>query len=200
MKKLICAKDIEQCHEQGLHTLVVDSKSIVTSLAKDLAEEYGISIQQQETACVEPMLDLNQINQDQLVALLKVLLQTPGILTEQIPFQSLTHESGLTQIKGKTIQLLHEKIDCYGQKLCYQELSKRQSVVTGRMQLVQTNYSWKEVTDYQIDVLDGELTVTTDNQNVFHLISGDTIFLPKEKGFLLTALDDTKLTYLEYKD
>lgn len=42
MKKLVCARDIEECSKQGKTEYCVDGDTIITPSAKDVAEACGI--------------------------------------------------------------------------------------------------------------------------------------------------------------
>lgn len=51
MKKLICAKDIEELHKQGQLVCQAGSDTIITPSARDAARTWGITITQGQAAC-----------------------------------------------------------------------------------------------------------------------------------------------------
>lgn len=197
MRKLICAKDVSACHEKGQTTLMVPQNALVTALARDLAEEFQMTIVEEKIEKVPSVDDFSNLNQKQLVALLKAMLQASQKETQG--FDSFKHESGFVQIKGESIQLVKEKQDRLGHVLKYQPTLESSHSVSGRLTFNQSNYEWHETTDYRFEVLSGSLTVQIEEQR-YDLVRGDTFFLPKATHFTFLKIAEVTLHYTEYLD
>lgn len=195
MRKLICAKDVSACHEKGQTTLVVSPKALVTALARDVAEELQVEIVEEKREVAPLTDDFSNLNQKQLVALLKAMLQASQKETQG--FDSFKHESGFVQIKGESIQLLKEKQDRLGHVLNYQPTLDTPHSVSGRLAFKQSKYEWYETTDYHFEVLTGSLTVQIEEKS-YDLVAGDTFYLPKATNFTFLEIAGVTLHYTEY--
>lgn len=75
MKKLVCARDIEECSKQGKTEYCVDGDTIITPSAKDAAEACGIRftdrISQPEAVCANAFAGMDKMDAAGLCQLLK---------------------------------------------------------------------------------------------------------------------------------
>ena len=66
MKKLVCARDIEECSKQGKTEYCVDGDTIITPSAKDAAEACGIRftdrISQPEAVCASAFAGMDKMD------------------------------------------------------------------------------------------------------------------------------------------
>ncbi|MGM0125897.1 hypothetical protein IGI37_003298 [Enterococcus sp. AZ194] len=174
MKKLISLKEIESYHDEGATVIFVDSQTIITPAAKDLAEEYHIEFE--ERACSEAewtLTETNGFSKEALVALLKRFLAETG----NQPYEASYHESGLKIVKGNTVKLqpVAENGAIRSQEIV---AAKEQGLTTNLLSLENTCYrerSGQESVNY---ILSGTVELMISGERLI-ANQGDTLFIPK---------------------
>lgn len=174
MKKLISLKEIEGYHEEGTTSVFVDSQTIITPAAKDLAEEYHIEFE--ERTCLDTEWSLAEaegFSKEALVVLLKRFLAETGYQ----PYEARYHKSGLKIVKGTTIKL---------QPVSGNETLKSQEIIHSKECGMTVNVYSLENTHY--DETGGEESVNYILSGTVELMisgerlvasQGDTVFIPK---------------------
>lgn len=191
MKKLICLEAVTKAHEAG-EPLCVDQNTLITAAAQDLIEELNIPLKE---SCIEEELNLpDELNQETLLQLLKMILAG-----ETAPFQSEKHASGLTVVKGSTVEMNPFETGVPEAKVFYQELiSKEEAKISaGFLEIDQSRFDW-ELSYEEIDyVISGTLEITIDGQK-FTALPGDVVFVPKGSKVTWGSPDKVKLFYATY--
>lgn len=174
MKRLISLKEVESYHEEEATVIFVDSQTIITPAAKDLAEEYHIVFE--ERACSDTEWSLTEadgFSKEALVALLKRFLAETG----NQPYEARYHKSGLKVVKGTTVKL---------QPVARNESIKRQEIVHAKEHGLTANLLSLENTCYKETsgqesvnyVLSGTVELTIFGERLV-ACQGDTVFIPK---------------------
>ena len=98
MKKLVCARDIEECSKQGKTEYCVDGDTIITPSAKDVAEACGIRftdrISQPEAVCANAFAGMDKMDAAGLCQLLKTILEQGGLQAPSKPYEEERHGTG----------------------------------------------------------------------------------------------------------
>ena len=191
MKKLICLEAVTKAHEAG-EPLCVDQNTLITPAAQDLIEELNIPLKE---SCIEEELNLpDELNQETLLQLLKMIL-AGGTAS----FQSEKHASGLTVVRGSTVEMNPFETGVPEAKVFYQELiSKEEAKISaGFLEIDQSRFDW-ELSYEEIDyVISGTLEITIDGQK-FTALPGDVVFVPKGSKVTWGSPDKVKLFYATY--
>lgn len=179
MKKLISLKEVANYHEEGVRSIFVDSQTIITPAAKDLAEEYQIELK--ETACSEEKWQETKIggcSTEDLIALLKRFLAE----TKEQPYEASYHKNGLKIVKGDTVKLQPDKGN---ERIKRQKIvrTKERDLTTELISLEQTCYSEQSDQDSVNYIISGEVELLISGER-FVASQGDTIFIPQN-----TSLD-----------
>ncbi|MGX7058418.1 cupin domain-containing protein [Vagococcus humatus] len=203
MKNLVCADDITQCYEQGSDTLYVEEKTIVTSLAEDIAEEFGIRIKVRKpkpksTADVLSSSLGNNLTTDQLVLLLKKLLANEQIFS-LLPFEAECHANGLKVVKGSSVKMVQFDTGNPQNQVTFQELVNKDEshMSAGFLEIDHSSFEW-ELSYEEIDyVIEGTLTVTLDGKT-YTANAGDVLFVPKDTKVIWGSPDKARVFYATY--
>ncbi|EOH85293.1 cupin domain-containing protein [Enterococcus asini] len=196
MKKLICAEDIIQAHEMGRKQIGIDSNTIVTPSAKDLAATYQIELQPQDYSEVAACLP-DQLSKEGFVAMLRALLadsQEPSL-----PYVCKKHSNGLKSIQGKSVKMAvfetgNPNANVHCQELIGQEESQ---ISAGFLEIDHSSFDW-ELTYEEIDyVIEGTLQVTIDGIT-YTAEAGDVLFVPKNSRVTWGSPNKAKIFYATY--
>jgi ethanolamine utilization protein EutQ len=174
MKKLISLKEVESYHEEGATTIFVDSQTIITPAAKDLAEEY--QMEWVERTCSNPaqtLAETDPFSKEALIALLKQFLAETG----NQPYEASYHKSGLKIVKGATVKLppVADNPCIKSQEIVH---AKECGLTANLLSLEDTCYketSGQESVNY---ILTGTVDLTIAGER-FVAHQGDTVFIPK---------------------
>ena len=187
MKKLVCARDIEECGKQGKSEYCVDSDTIITPSAKDAAEAYGIrftdSISQPESACAGVFAGLDKMDAAGLCQLLKTILE----------------QGGLQMVRGRTVKMDVFDTGNPDATAYFQELvSKDESHISAGFLIIENSkFDW-ELTYEEIDyVIEGTLTITIDGKT-YTAHAGDVLFVPANSKVVWGSPDRARVFYATY--
>ncbi|WDP90303.1 MAG: DUF861 domain-containing protein [Desulfobacter sp.] len=221
MKKVICAKDIDELVKEGGKTLYVDPKAILTPSAKDAIKKAEIEVVEgpapaapaaceaaapaaaPAAACAE-----GDISSDMIYKALKAMLEKgmlEGMFNDNpaaqpaAPYVSETHGSGLKLVRGNNVTMEPLDVGVPGAKVSYQEFVGKGEATTssGLLEIENAQFDWEleyEETDY---VVEGTMTVTVDGQT-FTAKAGDMFFLPKGSKVVMGSPDKCKVFYTTY--
>jgi ethanolamine utilization protein EutQ len=187
MKKLISAEDITQCHKNGLDTLYVTKKTIVTDLARDLAEEYGVSIEVKEVA------DKQEVTTEDLILLLKEVLAI-GVPSD--PFKAVIDPSGTTVINGDSVQL-EQVSNRQDVSVLKRELVNDKSIKLGFLTFNGKNCPHQTSQEEVYYVMNGCFNMTI-NEKEYAVKQGDVVVIPKQTLVTWTSSEDVNLLYVNY--
>lgn len=202
MRKLISAKDIEIAVEKGKRIIYIDSNTIVTSLAKDMAEINEIEI------CNKPINKIQNsskedIDMDMIFGVIKKLMDK-GLLSEVMdligskPYEYEEDLSGLKLIKGNTIRF--KKIEGEdSNKVFYRELIdiKESSVKHGILNIEESDYINHTCREEVYYIVEGEIKISI-NDNKYIGSPGDVLYIPKDSKIKMSSSDKAKLFYTTY--
>jgi ethanolamine utilization protein EutQ len=199
MKKLVCAKDIEDSKKSGLSTFCIPENTIITPSAKDLADEYNIRFVKKEEdkqMSNENLTDLlsQNISKEQLLVLLKKILLDDA--ANQLPFDQEKHPNGLKVVRGKSVKMDVFETGNPDADVHFQELvSKDESQMSaGFLEIDHSSFEWN-LTYEEIDyVIEGTLTVTIDGKT-YTANAGDVLFVPKDTTVVWGSPDKAHVFY-----
>lgn len=203
MKKLVCAKEIEECQRQGKKEYYVDENTIITPSAKDMADTYGIRFTSQpcQPCCTETQADclsgLEKMDTAQLFQLLKSILEKGNVPAK--PYQEERHSNGLKVVRGKTVKMDVFETGNPDATAYFQELvSKEESHISAGFLIIEhSNFEW-ELTYEEIDyVIEGTLTVTIDGIT-YTAHAGDVLFVPSGSKVVWGSPDKARVFYATY--
>ena len=203
MKKLVCARDIEECGKQGKSEYCVDSDTIITPSAKDAAEAYGIrftdSISQPEAVCANAFAGMDKMDAAGLCQLLKTILEQGGLQTPSKPYEEEHHGNGLKVVRGRTVKMDVFDTGNPDATAYFQELvSKDESHISAGFLIIENSkFDW-ELTYEEIDyVIEGTLTITIDGKT-YTAHAGDVLFVPANSKVVWGSPDRARVFYATY--
>jgi ethanolamine utilization protein EutQ len=208
MKKLICAQDIEKLHKEGKNVMYIDSETIVTPSAKDLAKSMNIALQSQPCGCHEPSSPSSGaapgLDSNLIYGVLKNLVaqgKLEGLFDQEsaYPYECETDASGVKMVRGKTVKFDVFDTGNPSAKVEYQELVGQNESKTGAgfLTIENSSFEW-ELTYDEIDyVIEGTLHLTI-NGKTFVGHPGDVLFVPAGSKVVWGSPDKMKAFYAVY--
>lgn len=212
MKKLICAKDVEQCVQEGKSYIAVDGNTIITPSAKDAAALSGIEFR--EGCCVEPENACqnsapvsgdadNQIIYKALQILLEkgMLGQLMNVAGVDVPYVSESDHAGMIKlVRGNTAKWQPLDTGHAGDQVQYNELIGAADGVqmnAGFMTIDRCTFSWDVDCQEIYYVIDGTLTVEKDGR-VFTAHPGDCLLFKRGAHLTFGTPDCVKVFYVTH--
>ncbi|AYE35169.1 cupin domain-containing protein [Clostridium septicum] len=215
MKKLICAKDIEELIVNGKKTFYIDGSEIITPAAQDLAINNQIKftnespkVEASTTQKLDPIKcpNIEGLDSDTLVKFFKVLMEK-GLLQDLLEclkpkntlFDAECDPSGLKVVRGNTVKMDvfdtgDPNVRAYFQELVSKEESKMSA---GFLVIENSKFEW-ELTYEEIDyVIEGTLTVEI-NGKTYTAHAGDVLFVPSGSKVVWGSPDKARVFYSTY--
>lgn len=211
MKKVICANEVKAAADTGLKVISMDSSTIVTPAAKDLAKELGVEFTlaalMDGKQCCKPaehqqtIRQVPAIDRELICDIVKAVL-AKGFLAKAPEKQMIVDrepQSGLKIVRGRTVN--YEPFDTGnpGTQVAYREVvSKDESQMSaGFLTIEQSSFDW-ELSYEEVDiVLEGNLAITINGQT-YEACQGDVLFIPKGSKVTWSASGYVKLFYVTY--
>lgn len=216
MKRLICAKDMEEFLATGENVFYIDKDIILTPSAKDIAKNNNVSFTTEkisekeifsaESKCLENIVSKNGdamklldmfkelVNEGLLQEMLKILATG-----ESSNFISSVDESGLKVVRGNSVKMDVFDTGNPDNKVFFQELvSKDESKMSAGFLIIEdSEFEW-ELTYEEIDyVIEGTVTVSI-NGKTYEANAGDVLFVPKNSKVVWGSPNKAKLFYATY--
>lgn len=216
MKRLICAKDVEAVKKQGNKVIYIDSNTIITPSAKDVAGACGIEFSTETPVCgtkatceekaAEPAKNCeNGLESEMIYNLFKAMMDK-GLLNgvfESIanpkPYVSESAGNGLKVVRGNSVKFDTFDTGNPDAKVSYQELISKDeaSMSAGLLTIDHSKFDW-ELTYEEIDyVIEGTLTVTIDGRTLT-AYPGDVLYVPSGSKVTWGSPDKAKVFYVTY--
>lgn len=202
MSKLITAKDIIECSENGQSVCYIEARTIITPAARDEAKKRDIELKK----CCNHCDSSNQANDqsitgDEILCLLKKMLSVDDAkeVEAPLPYRCVKHGNGLKVVKGQTIRL--DKFDTGNpkSKVEYQELVHKDEskMSAGFLTIDHSTFAWDlpyEEIDY---VISGTLSVQIDGQT-YVAREGDVLFVPSGSSVVWGSPDKARVFYTTF--
>ena len=215
MKKLICAKDIEELIVSGKKSIYVDGSEIITPAARELAINNQIEF---TTKCpkiensiaqnleVKKYSNIEELDSEMLLNFFRTLMDK-GLLENLVEclksknplFDSECGPNGLKIVRGNTVKMdVFDTGDpnarAYFQELVNKEESKMSA---GFLVIEDSKFDW-ELTYEEIDyVIEGTLTVEI-NGKTYTAYPGDVLFVPSGSKVVWGSPDKARVFYATY--
>ncbi|MBM7834378.1 cupin domain-containing protein [Clostridium sardiniense] len=211
MKRLICAKDMEEFLATGEKVFYIDKDVILTPSAKDIAKNNDISITTEKVSekeiCSTNCKGVESLDSNKLLEMFKELINE-GLLQEMLKilasgedskFVSSRDESGLKVVRGSSVKMDVFDTGNPNNKVYFQELiSKDESKMSAGFLIIEdSKFEW-ELTYEEIDyVIEGTVTVEI-NGKTYEANAGDVLFVPKGSKVVWGSPNKAKLFYTTY--
>lgn len=211
MKRLICAKDMEEFLATGEKVFCIDKDVILTPSAKDIAKNNDISITTEKASekeiCSTNCKGVESLDSNKLLEMFKELINE-GLLQEMLKilasgedskFVSSCDESGLKVVRGSSVKMDVFDTGNPNNKVYFQELiSKDESKMSAGFLIIEdSKFEW-ELTYEEIDyVIEGTVTVEI-NGKTYEANAGDVLFVPKGSKVVWGSPNKAKLFYTTY--
>lgn len=215
MKKLVCANAVKAAAEKGQRIFCVDSATIITPAAKDLAKELGVEFTANSAAagnpngkdselpkqeCRENEIDPDMIYQVVKAVLANKLLASVPAPALETPFRADGDpKSGLKIVRGRTVKLETFDTGDPSNNVAYREVvSKDDSQMSaGFLTIEKSSFEW-ELCYEEIDIiLEGTLSITIDGET-YQAHQGDVLFVPKGTKVTWSSSEYVKFFYVTY--
>lgn len=207
MKKLICAKEIEEFAKQGKKVFYMDSDTIITPAAQDAAKSSGIKFSNdpQSQSGSEAKIGDETISSEMIYSVLKALAdkgQLGGIM-EQVscgPYLAEKDPCGLKIVRGGTVK--YETLDTGNpsDKVFYQEIINADdgsSMNAGFITIENCEFEWECMVQELYYIIEGTLTVGA-NGKIYTAHVGDAVFFPKGAKVTFGSPNKMKAFYATY--
>ena len=209
MKTLICAKDVETAQSQGKKVIYIDSNTIITPSAQDMAKAYEIEFSQKivseaRSSGIAKACD-GTLDSEMIYNLLKTMMEQ-GLLSGIIdslkstkPYTEETAGNGAKVVRGDSVKFDVFDTGNPDAKVFYQELiSKEESAMSaGFLNIDHSTFDWA-LTYEEIDyVIEGTLTVTIDGKTLT-AYPGDVVYVPSESKVTWGSPNHAKVFYVTY--
>ena len=215
MKKLVCVTEVRSAAEKGQNVVCVDSDTIITAAAKDLAKELGVEFTADSTTAenhtsknsgqLKKESRDNEIDPDMIYQVVKAvlankLLSSIPVPSPETPFcADCEPKSGLKIVRGRTVKLETFDTGNPSTNVAYREVvSKDDSQMSaGFLTIEKSSFEW-ELCYEEIDIiLEGSLSITI-NGETYHAHQGDVLFVPKGSKVTWSSSEYVKLFYVTY--
>lgn len=225
MKKLICAKDMEEVADRGEKVFHVTDEMLLTPAAKDVAKVKLIDLitgdmpspSKTETVTVNAgastpaaapvAFSPENLDADTIMKIFKTIVDK-GLIKEMLncltqannlPYECESAPNGLKVVRGETVKMDVFDTGDPNVKAYYQELvSKEESKMSaGFLVIDHSRFDW-ELTYEEIDyVIEGTLTIELDGKT-YTAHAGDVLFVPSGSKVVWGSPDKARVFYATY--
>jgi len=227
VKKLITAREVQECKNSGKNKMFVDKNTIITPSARDLAMEKDITfvlgVEEQVKDSENVLLnkkddDKNKcqsleekvvlklsgeeknIDLDLIYKIVKeVLAQSMGAVIKK-SFESQCDSSGLKLIRGNTVECDRFETGNPRAKVGLTDVvntKESPNMGAGFMTIEKSGFDW-ELTYEEFDyIVEGTLDITI-NGKTYHGKAGDVFFIPKNSKINWSTEDFARFFYVTY--
>ncbi len=209
MKRLITVKEVEALAKEGKKILYMESNTIITPSAKDMAKASGIEFSTQPAPCSDSACEVVKagtggVDSELIYKALKAMMDQgllQGILDSASgkPYTSESDCGGLKVVRGNSVKMDYFDTGNPDNKVYFQELiSKDESQMSaGFLTIEKSSFEW-DLTYEEIDyVIEGTLTVTI-NGKTFTAYPGDVLFVPSGSKVIWGSPDKARVFYTTY--
>lgn len=215
MKKLVCANEVKAAAEKGQKLFCIDSNTIITPSAKDLAKQLSVEFTVDSSTTgkhisrdcglqkkdnMETEIDPDMIFQVVKAVLANRLLAGVPAPSPEMPYRAdCDPKSGLKIVRGRTVKFETFETGDSSTDVAYREvISKDDSQMSaGFLTIEKSSFEW-ELCYEEIDIiLEGSLSITI-NGETYHAHQGDVLFVPKGSKVTWSSSDYVKLFYVTY--
>lgn len=214
MKKLICAKDVEQAVHAGEKEILIDASTLITPSARDAAANAGIAFREGCAQQAAPAATTNvgepacaaSVPSEQLIyKALQVMLEK-GMLGQlmkvagvEVPYVSESDSAGMIKlVRSNTAK--YEPLDAarLGEQVTFNTLidsGDGAGMNAGFMTIDHSTFAWDVDCQEIYYVVDGTLTVEKDGR-VFTAGAGDCLFFKKGAHLTFGTPGTVKVFYV----
>lgn len=191
MKKALCASTVESAYSNGQTNIEVDQDTIITPLAKDLIEEYGLNVKIIEPKKKKDASSKN-ISEELIVSIIKKILKDSLNNRYVMKLDS----NGLKVVDGSSIQFTDIPNCTNGGsgQYCSIFFGNSNKSKFGLVRLNHTELTKTIGNDTYLYISKGALDISI-NENSCVSKEGDIIFIPKRANVTVKALKDVELVY-----
>lgn len=191
MKKALCASTVESAYSNDQTNIEIDQNTIITPLAKDLIEEYGLNVK-----VIEPEEKKNtsskNISEELIVSIIKKILKDSLNNRYVMKFDS----NGLKVIDGSSIHFtdIPNCINGGSGQYCSIFFGNSNKTKFGLVRLNHTELTKTIGNDTYLYISKGALDISIDENSCVSK-EGDIIFISKGANVTVKALKDVELVY-----
>lgn len=225
MKKLITAREVQECKNSGKNKIYVDKNTIVTPAARDAALEKNIVlVNGTEEVCIENIvpslmieekkqchaveetvvLKLNEqeknIDIDLIYKIVKeVLAQSMGTVIKKA-FERECDPTGLKLIRGNTVQCERFETGNPNAKVGLTDVvntKESPNMGAGFMTIEKSSFDWELCYEEFDYIVEGNLDIII-NGKTYHGKAGDVFFIPKNSKITWSTPDFARFFYVTY--
>jgi len=213
MKKLITIEAVKQRKKNGGNIIYIDSNTLITPAAKDMAVELGLEVkyganeddQTDISISVERMVKerlsgitvsddiVKQIVKEVVKAVAATNIAAPGIVKECDP-------SGLRLVRGESVTIGRFDTSVASDKVGIIEvLNKREcpNLATGFMDIEKSSFDWTLGYDELDYIIEGDMEITVDGKT-YKGHAGDIFFIPMNTSITFSSPNYCKFFFTAY--
>lgn len=198
MKKLICAKDVEEIIESGKKKIVITKNTLLTPAAKDIIDLNKIEVVTEKIE--EKKESFSSIEIEKLIEVFKLFAQDEdmkktieNLLLGKEFEQIIDEKTGFIQTKQKEMKF--RTINSNNLNIKYQEFIHQDGKDLSIVKIEKSQFLKKIFQDEIVYVISGDFEIKIDEM-IYKISEGDTLYIPKKVHkvqFLIK--DSTKLFY-----
>lgn len=214
MKRLIFTQDVEKAKENRESTIYIDGNTIITPLAKDLAQNYGISfLEREQSSCqLEKLGRLGKLTQGRgeqmdmdLIYKVFNLMKEKGLLEDILnwisekPYVFEGELGGFKVIRGTSIKTSTYDTHNPQDKVYYQQLIERKEagLTAGILHMEASELKRKLTYNKIAYVIEGSVNIQVVGRSIT-AYKGDIVHIPEGSHVLVDSQGSSKLFYVRY--
>ncbi len=223
MKRLICAKEVEEACKSGKKSIYIDADTLITPSAKDEAASLGVEFVEGDCCCQGNTVqntattpsaacssgDNKGLDSDMIYKALQAMLAKGLIdgssfeggcaVSGDAPYAADSHCNGLKVVKGGSVRMDEFDTGNPNAKVSYQELVHKEEsqMSAGFLVIDNSSFEWGLTYDEIDYVIEGTVVVTIDGKP-YTAKAGDVLFVPKGSNVVWGSPDKARIFYTTY--
>ena len=212
MKKLITAREVQECKDSGKSKLYVDKNTIITPAARDVASEKNISFVdgiEEEAANSVKLIETNipnimpedkNMDMDLIYKIVKEVLAQSMVSDIKRSFDSEVDPTGLKLIRGNTVQCDRFETGNPNAKVGLTDVvntKESPNMGAGFLTIEKSSFDWELCYEEFEYIVEGNLDITI-NGKTYHGKAGDVFFIPKDSKITWSSPDFARFFYVTF--
>lgn len=201
MKKLITAEEVRQSKKTG-NVIYIDSNTLITAGAKDLASELGVEIRYcKAKERTEEKLQGITVSDDIVSQIVKEVMKAVAA-SNPVPPRIVKEcdSGGIRLVRGESVTLERFDTGIPSDKVGVREILTTEecpNLATGFMEIEKSSFDWTLGYDELDYILEGNMDITV-NGNTYHGHAGDVFFIPMNTSITFGSPDYCKFFFTAY--
>jgi len=204
MKKLITIEGVQQIKKDGGGIVCIDSNTLITPGAKDLASELGMEIKygkKDDKPAVSAVSAVPSVSDDIVNRIVNEVIKAVAAANVTVPrIVKECDQSGIRLIRGGSVTLDRFDTGVASDKVGIKEiLSTKEcpNLATGFMEIEKSSFDWTLGYDELDYIVEGDMDITVDGKT-YRGHAGDVFFIPMNTSITFGSPNYCKFFFTAY--